>query len=127
MNPAHSVLLAALFAAAPITAQAALPKMTLDLRTASGAVEAKVHVDNLKFLAVVVVSLSPVQRHYFFGLPPILDNFAVFGVGVTGDGTLLLRAPDSVRVPAGLAVYGQALIVAEPWMGSTGVVKLHQG
>lgn len=126
MNPAHSVLLAALFAAAPITAQESLPQMTLDLRTASGAVEAKVHVDSLKFLAVVVVSLSPVQRHYF-GLPPILDNFAVFGIGTTGDGTLLLRAPDSVQVPAGLPVYGQALIVAGPWMGSTGVVKLHQG
>lgn len=125
MQPARFVLLAVTLAAAA-SAQNSLPEVQLDLRTAPAAVEAKVHVGTAKFIAMVLVSSSPAQQHFFVGLPPILVDHAVLGIGITDNGTLLLRSPLPAPLPPGLQLYGQALVTTGLWVGSSAVATLHQ-
>ena len=59
------------------------------------------------FLGAVILSLSPDETHYFVGLPPILTDFVVLGVGAAKS-EYVVSVP-MLSLPPGILIYAQGL------------------
>ncbi len=128
MKPAHSflsLLLLSSMLAAPVPAQgsehapAPQPVLTIDLQQGAAAF----HVAGPKgvFLGGVILSLSGDVVHYFQGLPPLLADFVVLGVGAAY-GEYVITIPQS-SLPAGVLIHAQG-VVADLVIQSTDVASL---
>lgn len=63
------------------------------------------------FVGVVIASLSPQMRHFFVGLPPLLDDSVVLGYGLADD---RFRVDIPVEaLPPGLFVYVQGVVLGD--------------
>lgn len=74
------------------------------------------------FFAAVLVSLSPTLTNYFVGLPPLLTDFAVLGIGIGDDSFRLDLAFETF--PPGVLIFGQGVIADGPMVLSTKVESL---
>jgi hypothetical protein len=81
------------------------------------------HVSGMEgvFLGGVIVSLSPDLMHYFQGLPPMLADFAVLGVGAAFERYSI--AVPRRTLPSGIEIHVQGL-VADVEILSTEVATL---
>lgn len=74
------------------------------------------------FFAAVLVSLSPTLTNYFVGLPPLLTDFAVLGLGIGND---TFRLDVSFETfPPGILIYGQGVVADGSMVLSTQVEGL---
>lgn len=64
------------------------------------------------FVAAVIVSLSPDLTHYLQGLPPLLSDFAVLGVGLADE--VYKASIDTAIVPPGLRIHVQGVVLQDP-------------
>ncbi len=73
------------------------------------------------FLGGVILSLDPSLCHYFKGLPPLLCNYTILGVGVAQKGTFVASVHES-QLPAGFFIHAQGVLAAEGGIQSTKVI-----
>jgi hypothetical protein len=102
---ASAFCLAALLPSLP--AQKENPGANLAIVFAPPQVEFHVTAPRDPFLGAVILSLSPDLTHYFTGLPPILGNFVVLGVGA-GKGEYVVTVP-MLSLPPGILIYAQGV------------------
>jgi hypothetical protein len=88
-----------------------------------GMLTAFVHGAEAGFTGIVLLSSSSDQMHYLTGLPPLLVDFAVMGVGTTKSQDLWLSVPASQQL-ADIKVYGQALTIDSTGLSVSGIVML---
>jgi hypothetical protein len=69
------------------------------------------HVKSLQepFVGAVILSLNIDQVHYFDGLPPLLVDFAVAGVGLSAPGGIFSCSVAESLLPPGMTIYAQGL------------------
>lgn len=91
-----------------LPAQSASPGAHLDIQFNGPQLEFHVTGPAEPFLGGVILSLSPDLTHYFVGLPPILSDFVVLGVGLSVKGEYLISIPQN-SVPPGIFIYAQGL------------------
>ena len=124
MKPAHSLIPLAFFLADPAfaaqPAAASDPKIAVVLRLPM--VEFHIAQDQPSFLGVVLVSLSPDLQHFVTGLPPMLDQSLVIGLGVATDGVFSTRFHDTT-FPAGIPIHAQGVTFSEAGILSTNVAE----
>lgn len=115
--PAHSLIVAALYAvsAGPLSMLPAEPDPpTLVISNVAGNVEISVGGHDEIFLGAVIGSLAGDVSHYLTGLPPLLSNHVVIGVGIGyPDGGYMVSLPESA-LPAGVPIYAQGVTLTEP-------------
>lgn len=120
MKPALASLslfaLSSLLAAQAPLDQSPGPALSIDLQPER--VEFAVSGLDGVFLGGVILSLQPDLVHYFEGLPPLLADFVVLGVGVAHD-EYRIGVP-VVALPPGLQIYAQG-VVADVVIESTAV------
>jgi hypothetical protein len=106
MKPAHSIL-SLLLLSVPLAAQApAAP--TLSIEAVGPAMQFSVAGPKAPFLGGVLLSLSPTLTHYFVGLPPLLSDFVVLGVGIA-DLQFSVQVMQH-QLPAGILIYAQGVV-----------------
>ena len=103
MKPVLTMLPSALLSGV-LAAQALAPMPRLTVDVGAEVVFTVAHA-NQPFFAAVGVSLTPGQRHWFQGLPPILDDVVVLGVGFV-DHEFVVRVPQA-RLPILPSLYSQ--------------------
>ena len=104
--PASSLILAAL-CAMPLSPLPSQPALHIGLVGAN--LESRIAGCDQIFLGGVIASLSPQQTHYLTGLPPLLTDHVVLGVGVGyPDGGFAVSLPQSL-LPPGLQIYAQGV------------------
>ena len=106
MNPSRS-LFSLLLLSGALAAQS-LTAPTLKIAAVGPALQFTVAGPEAPFLGGVLLSLSPTLTHYFQGLPPLLSDFVVLGVGFA-------EKEYSVQVlqhqlPAGILIYAQGVV-----------------
>ena len=79
---------------------------------------------SLDFLGAVIVSDSDVLRHYLVGLPPLLGNFVVLGVGVAANGSLTVSAPAPPLPAVASKIFAQAVTLDAAGIVSSDVETL---
>ncbi len=84
---------------------------TLAVAVGVGAVSLGVSGPQSPFVGAVILSLSPNQTHYLQGLPPLLTDFAVLGVGFA-EQTYKATIPVA-NVPPGLFIYAQGVVLQD--------------
>lgn len=62
-----------------------------------------------QFLGAVVLSLSPELAHYFTGMPPLLVDFAVLGVGIGEPGEMYSCSVSEYSLQPGVMMYAQGV------------------
>lgn len=102
-------------------APAHIPVPELDIVLAPAAVEFHVSGPEGVFLGGVILSLSPDLVHYFQGLPPLLADFVVLGVGAAYD-EYVVSVPQHA-LPQGIEIYAQG-VLADLELQSTEVKSL---
>jgi len=128
MKPARSFLSLLLVSglcsglSSSLAAQAARsPEPVLDIVLKPGVAEFHVGGPKGVFLGGVILSLSPDLVHYFQGLPPLLAEFVVLGVGAA-HGEYVVSVPQ-IALPPGIRIYAQG-VVADLDIQSTAVGSL---
>ena len=122
MKPAlshFSLFLLSSVLAAQSPARSPVPE--LDIVLAPAAVEFHVSGPEGVFLGGVILSLSPDLVHYFQGLPPLLADFVVLGVGAAYD-EYVVSVPQHA-LPQGIEIYAQG-VLADLELQSTEVKSL---
>ena len=96
----------ALVLAAPLAA----PKegALLDVQLVPGAVQFAVDGPEAPFVAGVLLSLSSDLAHYYDGLPPLLVDHVIAGVGFVEMGRYELSLPDTA-LPPGVMIFAQGV------------------
>lgn len=98
-----------------------VPVPELDIVLAPSVVEFHVSGPEGVFLGGVILSLSPDLVHYFHGLPPLLADFVVLGVGAAhGEYVVSVRQR---ALPPGIQIYAQG-VIADLELQSTEVGSL---
>ena len=124
--PAYSLIVAALCAvsAGPLSMAPVEPDPpTLVISNVAGNVEVSVGGHDQIFIGAVIGSLSRDVSHYLTGLPPLLSNHVVIGVGIGyPDGGYAVSIPESA-LPAGVPIYAQGVTLTEPGLSSTDVAS----
>lgn len=100
---------------------AGIPDPDLDIVLAPAAVEFHVSGPKGVFLGGVILSLSPDLVHYFQGLPPLLADFVVLGVGAAYGEYVVSLPPRAL--PPGIQIYAQG-VVSDLAVQSTAVGSL---
>jgi len=122
MKPARSFL-SLLVLSGALAAQSTDPKLTI--APVGPLLEFSVAGPTAPFLGAVILSFSPAVSHYFQGLPPILTDFAVLGVGFADpDRNAYAVAIPEYLLPPGILMYVQGLAANEVSILSTPVVEL---
>lgn len=101
-----TLLSLAVVAVAPFAAPSGDP--SLAVRLVPGAVEFTVEGASTPYVAGVIVSLSPDLVHYFVGLPPLLADHVVAGVGIVEQGGYFLSVADTL-LPPGIMIQAQGV------------------
>ena len=107
MKPARSLLSLLLLSASLVAQDMKGPNLSIE---AAGA-DMRFTVAGLEapFLGGVVLSLSSDLVNYFQGLPPLLSDFVVLGVGfANSDHEFSVQVPQH-SLPAGILIYAQGL------------------
>lgn len=101
-----TLLSLAFVAAAPL----AVPhgEASLAVTLVPGAVEFSVEGPTTRYVAAVLLSLSPDLVHYFDGLPPLLADHVIAGAGVVEQGSYFLSLPDT-QLPPGIMIQAQGV------------------
>ena len=107
MKPAHSFF-SLLLLSGLLAAQSLAAGPTLSMAAVGSSLEFSVAGPEGPFLGGVILSLSPQLSYYYQGLPPILSDFVVLGVGIA-------EKEYSVQVlehllPPGMMLYAQGLV-----------------
>lgn len=119
MNPARLVFSLLLMSGTLAAQSIAAP--TLSIEPVGPALQFTVSGPQTPFFGGVLLSLSPTLSHYFQGLPPLLSDFVVLGVGFA-------EKDYSVKVlehllPPGIMLYAQGVVADEVSIQSTAVVE----
>ena len=93
---------------------------TLSLEYRAGVLEFHVDGPDEGFLGAVILSLNPSVCHYLHGLPPLLCDHVVLGVGAA-EGTYVASMHESL-LPAGMFIHAQGVIAAGGEIQSTKVI-----
>ncbi|MEO6594511.1 MAG: hypothetical protein ABIP94_07145 [Planctomycetota bacterium] len=117
MKPALPFLSLILLASGSVEAQS--PDLTVQL--VPYAIEYRVSGPTEPFFAAVILSLSPKLAPYAHGVPPLLTDFAILGIGIgnTDAGVLLAQAEQGL--PAGIFIYAQGVTLDGAGFGATPV------
>jgi hypothetical protein len=118
---AHAFCLAALLSSLPAQGKEN-PGAHLAIVFTPPQVEFHVTAPSDPFLGAVILSLSPDLTHYFTGLPPILSDFVVLGVGA-GKGEYVVSVP-MLSLPPGILIYAQGLAADSSGIYSSNVGSL---
>jgi hypothetical protein len=104
--PVKTLFALALVLAAPLAA----PKegALLEVQLVPGAVGFAVDGPKSPFVGGVLLSLAPDLVHYLVGLPPLLADHVVAGVGFVEDGRYELSLPDTA-LPPGVMIHAQGV------------------
>lgn len=86
----------------------------------SDAIEFHVSGPQTECLGGVILSLSPELRVYFQGLPPLLGDFAVLGVGLVQNGEYAVGLAQAA-IPPGLLIHAQGVIADADGVRSSSV------
>jgi hypothetical protein len=106
MKPVHSFL--SLFVlSSMVAAQALAPQPVLKIELQPAVASFHVSGPAGVFLGGVILSLSGDRVHYFQGLPPLLADFVVLGVGAVS-GEYVVSIPQS-SLPPGVMIYAQGV------------------
>lgn len=119
MKPAHSIL-SLLLLSLPLSAQS-LTAPTLSIEPVGPALQFSVAGPEEPFLGGVLLSLSPDLTHYFVGLPPLLSDFVVLGVGFADEQYSVQVLQH--QLPAGILLHAQGLVADGVAIYSTEVVS----
>jgi len=116
MKPANSLfslLCAGALLAPSATAQSPIDGVQPMLSISAGpnVVSLGVSGPQSPFVGAVILSLSGNLTHYFQGLPPLLTDFAVLGVGAAAE-TYKATIPVA-NVPPGLLIYAQGVVLQD--------------
>ncbi len=125
MMPARSFLsllvVSALSSALAAQAAPRSPEPVLDIVLKPGVAQFHVAGPEGVFLGGVILSLSPDLVHYFQGLPPLLADFVVLGVGAAYE-EYVVSVPQRA-LPPGIMIYAQG-VIADVAIQSTAVGSL---
>ncbi|MFO1076823.1 MAG: hypothetical protein U1E73_03755 [Planctomycetota bacterium] len=113
MLPAHFAALLL-----PLLSPADDPQLTLEI--GAGALEFHVSGPD-QFLGGVILSLNPAVCQYFQGLPPLLCDYAVLGVGLGQNGEYVAVAAERA-LPPGIVIHAQGVIASGAGIASTSVL-----
>lgn len=94
----------------PLLPVAGDPELAITIQPA--ALEFHVSGPQSPYLAGVVLSLNPAVCVYFQGLPPLLCDFAVLGVGIGSGGDYAVDLA-TAAVPPGILIHAQGVIADE--------------
>ncbi len=119
MNPATLTLSTILLATASLAAQTS-PRLAIDVY--QDAVKYRVATGQPQFLGAVILSLSDQQRVQLPGVPALLDQFVVAGVG-QGQSEYTVAMPIG-WLPVGVKVYAQGIVADTGGISTTGVLGL---
>jgi len=106
MNPARSLFSLLLLSAALAAQSPGAP--TLKIAAVGPSLQFTVAGPEAPFLGGVVLSLSPTLTHYFQGLPPLLSDFVVVGVGFA-DKEYSVQVLQH-QLPAGILLHAQGVV-----------------
>jgi hypothetical protein len=81
---------------------------TLSIEAVGPSLQFTVAGPEAPFLGGVLLSLSPTLTHYFQGLPPLLSDFVVVGVGFA-DKEYSVQVLQQ-QLPAGIQLYAQGVV-----------------
>ena len=94
---------------------------SLSLGYAESRIEFHVEVPGAAFVGGVLLSFNPHLRHYLQGLPPLLADSAVLGIGIASpEGELVLGIAEQV-VPPGIPIHAQGVVLLEEGLAATDV------
>ena len=124
MKPALS-LFSLLLISGALAAQSMAAAPKLSIAPVGASLEFSVAGPEAPFFGAVLLSLSPSVSHYFHGLPPILSDFAVLGVGFADpERNTYSVAVLEYRLPPGILLYAQGLVADGVGLQSTPVVEI---
>ena len=107
MKPARSFFSLILLSGALAAQAAPNPRLAIEFAP----LVVNFHVKSLPepFIGAVILSLNIDQVHFFEGLPPLLVDFAVAGVGVSAPGGKFSCSVAESLLPPGIPIYAQGL------------------
>jgi hypothetical protein len=100
------------------------PAPDLRIEYPSQRVEFRVTGAATEYLGAVLLSLDPTLTHSFQGLPPILTNFIVLGVGPTAAGKDFIVSVRESMLSAGILYHAQGLLAGGAGVRATPVRDL---
>ena len=126
MNRLTKSALSALMLGSALTAQTEpipAPPVDLEVTFVGSSIEMRVKTPVPMFLGAVIWSLSPELQHSFQGLPPLLAESVVLGVGQGHHGEFrVIRSQRYLHY--GLAIYAQGVVADATGIRSSAVVEL---
>lgn len=117
----------AVLAASALPAFAQSLPISLDAAISGNAIDAQLRGPSPDFLGAVVLSLSNNQTHFLQGLPPVLTDFVILGVGKAWQAKLALHVPQDISLPANVPLFAQGLLVDRGLVLSSAVVTVLRG
>jgi len=123
MKPARSFF-SLLLLSGSLAAQSVASSPTLSIAPVGPMLEFTVAGPEAPFLGAVILSLSPAVSHYYQGLPPILSDFVVLGVGLAADDRRAYSvAVLEYQLPPGILLHAQGLLAGRVGLQATAVLE----